>query len=1370
MKRHLLFAMLCIVGALGFNAQAQGPSNGDYYLQNVSSGLYLGGENSWGTQAAVCEQGVVFTLTSNGSTYSILHTGVTVTNKYLGSNLYTDSTDPGWTIEAVSGEEGVYAISTGGQYLAQSTTAGAYTGYTCELVGSITDAAKWYILTRDEAIAKLSAASETSPMSATFLIKNPGFNRNVSTANWTMVASNQNLSGGDDGNRCAESWRATFTLSQTISVPNGKYQLRAQAALTEYTVTGADFPVVYINDGTSANEVSSPFKTMQNGETSMATMSTQFTNGNYFTDWTDVITVTGGSITIGVRGTRTDTWCIWDNFQLRYLGALDLSGLATVLQEAVDAGKALTDPMNQDVEATLTTAISTYDDVTYDNAEDYQAAIDEVTAAVNAARTSIANYAAYAAYETLVANLDADGQASWNANADVTPIQSAYNARTFVSLTSAQETALTEALRTAAKAQTTPGADMTLAIVNPTVDGITGWTVSRPLGGNGPLLNGTAMEYWAGNASDRTNASFDYYQTITGLPNGTYTVSAEMYNSLNGEDGATFNASSGVYGTSNDTQSALVDVDGTTLTRYTTPEITVLNGTLRIGVKNFESMGARWFVADNFQLTYVGPIADLTPYVDAYLAALAAAKETAATTDRIAPSVLSALNNTITTYDEDQVDQTSQAALEEATAALISANTLAQKSIASYKVIDQGFVPDDSLEGWVCENTQTFHINTWSTEGNPGNDPSGMVTPFIENWVGKGSYLGAGKVYYRLEGLEPGEVYRVSALVRSYNEADETAPNGPNFYVLNDVADLTEVGTTFTYNGMSGIYGTQTAAATIGSDGILELGVVIAENRNYNWVAFKNITIATYDDMLAAAIAAVEAYDGKVPTGAYAEAQALIDACTGNNYPDTAEEFETAIEALSQKAADLEALVEAYNAYLELKDYADALVAAPTDNTTAQSTLATAISTAETNIAAATTAEAETAVNDALKAAMVAYAAAANPTDETQPFNLTFMFVNPNLEGLPTWAPCDGWYTEQPDGNSQVMTNDYATSEDGTKTAFYEYWSYTAKANGLFTLYQPVTLPEGTYSMSCYAFAKQQDDPANTGDVKGVYFYANNTQGSVVDTDRLSAKTIEFVNSAEQEVKIGLKAINPNSYNWMGIGYLELYKVPAKAIVIDQDDDDYDYTQEVAGDVILRRPIKVGYNTLVLPFSMTQDEVEQTFGEGSTISVLASYDVEKEHLRFSKQNGVVANRPCLLNATQAIAEGTDIEIPARTLVANADAFPVFSVENATMTGTYEMQTPVPENSWFVQNGSLVYAPDNTSCWVNLTRAYITLADGATPVKGLSISFDDGTTGIAVIENGEMNILTGKIYDLSGREVQKPTRGIYIVNGKKVMIK
>ncbi len=147
--------------------------------------------------------------------------------------------------------------------------------------------------------------------------------------------------------------------------------------------------------------------------------------------------------------------------------------------------------------------------------------------------------------------------------------------------------------------------DMSCKIVNPSCEGyeMNGWSISKPVGGNGPSLGGTSMEYWAGNASSRTDAGFDYYQEIT-VPAGKYTVSAMMHNSLNGEEGATFNVSTGVYAAVGETEvSKQVDVDGTTLTEYTTDVIEVGDGQkLRIGVKNFGTMGARWFVADDFRL------------------------------------------------------------------------------------------------------------------------------------------------------------------------------------------------------------------------------------------------------------------------------------------------------------------------------------------------------------------------------------------------------------------------------------------------------------------------------------------------------------------------------------------------------------------------------------------------------------------------------------------------------------------------------------------------------------------------------------------------------------------------------------------------
>lgn len=52
----------------------------------------------------------------------------------------------------------------------------------------------------------------------------------------------------------------------------------------------------------------------------------------------------------------------------------------------------------------------------------------------------------------------------------------------------------------------------------------------------------------------------------------------------------------------------------------------------------------------------------------------------------------------------------------------------------------------------------------------------------------------------------------------------------------------------------------------------------------------------------------------------------------------------------------------------------------------------------------------------------------------------------------------------------------------------------------------------------------------------------------------------------------------------------------------------------------------------------------------------------------------------------------------------------------------------------------------------------------------SIDYDDPTLGIERLENSEKHIENAAIYDLSGRRVSQPTRGIYIRNGRKFVVK
>ena len=69
------------------------------------------------------------------------------------------------------------------------------------------------------------------------------------------------------------------------------------------------------------------------------------------------------------------------------------------------------------------------------------------------------------------------------------------------------------------------------------------------------------------------------------------------------------------------------------------------------------------------------------------------------------------------------------------------------------------------------------------------------------------------------------------------------------------------------------------------------------------------------------------------------------------------------------------------------------------------------------------------------------------------------------------------------------------------------------------------------------------------------------------------------------------------------------------------------------------------------------------------------------------------------------------------------------------------------------------------------KAFLVLTSTEAQAKSFVLEFEDGgTTGIETIESSKNNTDNGVYYDLQGRRVENPTCGIYIVNGKKVVIK
>lgn len=309
------------------------------------------------------------------------------------------------------------------------------------------------------------------------------------------------------------------------------------------------------------------------------------------------------------------------------------------------------------------------------------------------------------------------------------------------------------------------------------------------------------------------------------------------------------------------------------------------------------------------------------------------------------------------------------------------------------------------------------------------------------------------------------------------------------------------------------------------------------------------------------------------PYATWKELKAAADAIvlkTGNTkLQDKFTAFEAGVEAatdyatLTQFISWAQDLLNAYNDWMALKGKADILKEVANDNETANTQFKSDIDsqtlTAVSALDEANPAQAIAmvgAATNALREAMVTYVGAANPLGEGAKFDLTWMLTNPDL--TPWWkgefgvaddyqywgVQPDGWKSERSYGNFQVMTNPSAVN--GDKGIFMEYymdnWNLTADYD-CFNIYINQNLPVGTYTLSCYAFATEAGYLSGNMS-SAVFFYANDTQGSRITSNKLELAEISFINEVKQDVKIGLKSLEGNTCNWMGIGYVELYKVP----------------------------------------------------------------------------------------------------------------------------------------------------------------------------------------------------------------------------------
>lgn len=186
----------------------------------------------------------------------------------------------------------------------------------------------------------------------------------------------------------------------------------------------------------------------------------------------------------------------------------------------------------------------------------------------------------------------------------------------------------------------------------------------------------------------------------------------------------------------------------------------------------------------------------------------------------------------------------------------------------------------------------------------------------------------------------------------------------------------------------------------------------------------------------------------------------------------------------------------------------------------------------------------------------------------------------------------------------------------------------------------------------------------------------------------------------------------------------------------------------------------VGYGTFVAPFDIT-------LPTGVTAFTVTGFEGTKLTL-----NKVADPEGTLAANTAVILESSLENDIVETVVAQGEAYGERNEHSGEyLVGTYE-RTEVPVGSYLLQQQdgyTAFYLVNSTELYSGKNRAYLKNVPQEGPegeVKAFSLNGSETAIDEIIVVNEDT-----AIYDLSGRRLsKKPARGIYIQNGKKILVK
>ena len=254
--------------------------------------------------------------------------------------------------------------------------------------------------------------------------------------------------------------------------------------------------------------------------------------------------------------------------------------------------------------------------------------------------------------------------------------------------------------------------------------------------------------------------------------------------------------------------------------------------------------------------------------------------------------------------------------------------------------------------------------------------------------------------------------------------------------------------------------------------------------------------------------------------------------------------------------------------------------------------------------------------------------------------------------------------------------------------------------------------------------------------------------------------SIETIVDNSGNLNIRIEGKTNKSHAWFSFNNFRLVRLGNLDVTLDEAKDNT--IEAMDANVTLKRTFVANkWNTLVLPFAVSAEDVKAKFGNDA--KVVEYSNAEDVNINFTTSiNGIKANVPVLIMPAAVNAENTYTFNSVSIVVADPKA----DGTSYSFVGSYKPYDLVNDDymlyadKWWKTETGDTYK-------IKAFRAYIK-ANTPAAAKQLNLVIDGQTTGLKL--NTVNGNIEGETYNIAGQRVANSYKGLIIKNGKKIIKK